>query len=108
MWTRQSLQTPDRAPSAILQAAATALEFSHRTNGTYAGATPEAVTVVQADQFRFGIGQQVLMPLARDLEKDVGMREHRADRARARRASHRGRPRVRRLTFREPTPRQPA
>ncbi len=30
MWTRQSLQTTDRAPAAILQAAATALEFSHR------------------------------------------------------------------------------
>jgi hypothetical protein len=49
MWTRQSLQTTERAPSAILQAAATALEFSHRTNGTYAGATPDAVTVVSAD-----------------------------------------------------------
>jgi hypothetical protein len=49
MWTRQSLQTTDRAPAAILQAAATALEFSHRTNGTYAGATPEAVTLVSAD-----------------------------------------------------------
>jgi hypothetical protein len=49
MWTRQSLQTTERAPSAILQAAATALEFSHRTNGTYAGATPETVTLVSAD-----------------------------------------------------------
>jgi hypothetical protein len=49
MWTRQSLQTTDRAPSAILLAASTALEFSHRTNGTYAGATPDAVTVVSAD-----------------------------------------------------------
>ena len=49
MWTRQSLQTTDRAPTAILQAAATALEFSHRANGTYAGATPEAVTLVRAD-----------------------------------------------------------
>jgi hypothetical protein len=49
MWTRQSIQTTDRAPLAILQAAATALEFSHRTNGTYAGATPGAVTVVSAD-----------------------------------------------------------
>lgn len=55
MWTRQSLQTTDRAPAAILQAAATALEFSHRTNGTYAGSTPEAVTLVQADQFRYCI-----------------------------------------------------
>jgi 2-keto-3-deoxy-6-phosphogluconate aldolase len=55
MWTRQSLQTTDRAPAAILQAAATALEFSHRTNGTYAGATPEAVTLVSGDQFRYCI-----------------------------------------------------
>lgn len=55
MWTRQSLQTTDRAPAAILQAAATALEFSHRTNGTYAGAAPEAVTLVWADQFRYCI-----------------------------------------------------
>jgi hypothetical protein len=49
MWTRQSLQTTERAPTAILEAAAVALEFSHRTTGTYAGATPEAVTVVSAD-----------------------------------------------------------
>jgi hypothetical protein len=49
MWTRQSLQTTERAPSAILEAAAVALEFSHRTTGTYAGATPDAVTVVSAD-----------------------------------------------------------
>ena len=55
MWTRQSLQTTERAPSAILQAAATALEFSHRTNGTYAGATPETVTLVSGDQFRYCI-----------------------------------------------------
>jgi hypothetical protein len=55
MWTRQSLQTTDRAPTAILQAAATALEFSHRANGTYAGATPDAVTLVRADQFRYCI-----------------------------------------------------
>jgi 2-keto-3-deoxy-6-phosphogluconate aldolase len=65
MWTRQSLQTTDRAPAAILQAAATALEFSHRANGTYAGATPEAVTLVWADQFRYCIeygGQFVAGP----------------------------------------------
>ena len=55
MWTRQSLQTTDRAPEAILQAAATALEFSHKANGTYAGATPEAVTLVSGDQFRYCI-----------------------------------------------------
>ena len=54
-WTRQSLQTTDRAPAAILQAAATALEFSHRANGTYSGATPEAVKLVSGDQFRYCI-----------------------------------------------------
>ncbi|MBA2360593.1 MAG: hypothetical protein H0V79_06625 [Actinobacteria bacterium] len=51
MWTRQSFQTTDPAPTAILQAATTALELSHRTNGTYAGVTPtpDTVTVVHAD-----------------------------------------------------------
>jgi hypothetical protein len=49
MWTRQSFQTTEKAPTAILLAATTALEFSHRTNGTYAGATPDRVTVVWAD-----------------------------------------------------------
>lgn len=53
MWSRQSLQTTDRAPSAILVAAATALEFSHRASGTYAGAAPEGMTLVWADQFRY-------------------------------------------------------
>jgi hypothetical protein len=53
IWTRQSLQTTERAPTVILEAAATALEFSHRTSGTYAGATPEAVTLMWADQFRY-------------------------------------------------------
>ena len=53
MWTRQSLQTTDRAPEAILQAAATALEFSHKANGTYAGATLPDVTLVSSDQFRY-------------------------------------------------------
>lgn len=55
MWTRQSLQATDRAPQAILQAAATALEFSHRASGTYAGAAPEGVTLVSGDQFRYCI-----------------------------------------------------
>lgn len=49
MWSRQSLQTTDRAPTAILQAAGTALEFAHRASGTYAGAAPETVTLVSAD-----------------------------------------------------------
>jgi hypothetical protein len=55
MWTRQSLQTTDRAPQAILQAAATALEFNHRATGTYAGATLEDVLLVSGDQFRYCI-----------------------------------------------------
>jgi hypothetical protein len=49
MWARQSFQTTEKAPTAILQAAAVALEFSHRTTGTYAGAAPESVTLVWAD-----------------------------------------------------------
>ena len=48
-WARQSFQTAEKAPTAILQAAAVALEFSHRTNGTYAGSTPETITIVRAD-----------------------------------------------------------
>jgi hypothetical protein len=48
-WVRQSFQTSEKAPTAILQAAAVALEFSHRTTGTYAGATPDGVIVVWAD-----------------------------------------------------------
>jgi hypothetical protein len=48
-WARESLQQTEKAPPAILQAAAVGLEFSHRTNGTYAGATPATVTLVSAD-----------------------------------------------------------
>jgi hypothetical protein len=48
-WARQSFQTTEKAPTAILQAAGVALEFTHRTTGTYAGATPDAVTLVSAD-----------------------------------------------------------
>jgi hypothetical protein len=48
-WARQTFQTTEKAPTAILQAAATALEFSHRANGTYAGAKPDSVTIVRAD-----------------------------------------------------------
>ena len=55
MWTRQSLQTTERAPTAVLQAAGTALEFSHRSTGTYAGAQVEGVTLVSGDQFRYCI-----------------------------------------------------
>jgi hypothetical protein len=48
-WARQSFQTTEKAPTAILETAAVALEFSHRANGTYAGATPPSVTLVSAD-----------------------------------------------------------
>lgn len=48
-WARQAFQTTEKAPPAVLQAAAVALEFSHRANGTYAGATPGTVTLVSAD-----------------------------------------------------------
>ena len=64
-WARQNFQTTERAPTAILQAAATALEFTHRRTGTYAGAKPEAVTLVWADQFRYCIefgGQHIAGP----------------------------------------------
>jgi hypothetical protein len=54
-WARQNFQTTEKAPSAILQAAATALEFSHRTTGTYVGAKTESVKLVWADQFRYCI-----------------------------------------------------
>ena len=54
-WARQTFQTTEKAPTAILQAAATALEFSHRANGTYAAGAPEGVTLVWADQFRYCI-----------------------------------------------------
>jgi hypothetical protein len=49
LWAQQSFQTTEKAPPAILQAAGVALEFSHRTTGTYAGATPASVTLVSAD-----------------------------------------------------------
>lgn len=48
-WARQNFQATEKAPPAVLEAAAVALEFSHRTNGTYDGATPQTVTVVSAD-----------------------------------------------------------
>ena len=64
-WARQSFQTTEKAPTAILQAAATAIEFSHRTTGTYAGAAPHGVTLVWADQFRYCVelrGQHIAGP----------------------------------------------
>ena len=54
-WARQNFQTTEKAPAAILQAAATALEFTHRQTGTYAGAKTESVKLVWADQFRYCI-----------------------------------------------------
>jgi hypothetical protein len=54
-WARQNFQTTEKAPAAILQAAATALEFKHRATGTYAGEAPEGVTLAWADQFRYCI-----------------------------------------------------
>ena len=53
MWTRQSFQTSEKAPSAILLAAGTAIEFTHKSTGTYLGRSPEGVTLVWADQFRY-------------------------------------------------------
>lgn len=64
-WARQNFQTTEKAPTAILQAAATTLEFSHRTTGTYAGAKTESVKLVWADQFRYCIefgGQYIAGP----------------------------------------------
>ena len=48
-WARESFQTTQKAPSAILQTAAVVLEANHRINGTYAGSRPGSVTVVSAD-----------------------------------------------------------
>jgi hypothetical protein len=64
-WARQNFQTTEKAPTAILLAAATAMEFSHRTTGTYAGAAPDGVQLVWADQFRYCIelrGQHIAGP----------------------------------------------
>lgn len=54
-WARQNFQSSEPAPAAVLQAAATALEFSHRATGTYVGKAPEGVTLVWADKFRYCI-----------------------------------------------------
>jgi hypothetical protein len=48
-WARQSFQTAQKAPQAILQTAAVVLEANHRTSGTYAGTAPGSVRVVSAD-----------------------------------------------------------
>lgn len=64
-WARENFQTTEKAPAAVLQAAATALEFTHRSTGTYAAAKPETVTLVWADQSRYCIefgGQHIAGP----------------------------------------------
>jgi hypothetical protein len=64
-WARQNFQTTEKAPAAILQTAATALEFSHRTTGTYAAAKLESVKLVWADQSRYCVefgGQHIAGP----------------------------------------------
>ena len=48
-WARESFQTTQKAPQAVLQAATVVLELNHRTTGTYAGTRPGNVTVVSAD-----------------------------------------------------------
>jgi hypothetical protein len=64
-WARQNFQTTEKAPAAVLQAAATTLEFSHRTTGTYAAANTESVKLVWANQSRYCIefgGQHIAGP----------------------------------------------
>ena len=54
-WARQSFRAPEKAPAAILQAAATVLELNHRTTGTYDTTKLETVTLAWADQSRYCI-----------------------------------------------------
>jgi Tfp pilus assembly protein PilE len=49
LWSQQAKEARDEAPTAILQAATTALELNHRIRGTYAGVTFSDVTIVRAD-----------------------------------------------------------
>lgn len=49
LWSQQAREARDEAPTAILQAATTALELNHRIRGTYAGVTFSDATVVRAD-----------------------------------------------------------
>ena len=58
MWAQKSFQTTEKAPAAILEAASVALEFNHRTTGTYAVAPPEGITLAWADRFRYCIEYQ--------------------------------------------------
>jgi hypothetical protein len=48
LWSQHSSQVREDAPTAILQAATTALELNHRVTGTYAGASLDGVTLVSA------------------------------------------------------------
>jgi hypothetical protein len=57
-WARQNFHATEKAPPAVLQAARTAIEFSHRTNGTYAGAEIGDVKLVWADIHRYCIEYQ--------------------------------------------------
>jgi hypothetical protein len=49
LWSQQTKQVETDAPTAILQAATTALELNHRIRGTYAGVTFSDVKIVRAD-----------------------------------------------------------
>ena len=49
VWSQQAKHVQEDAPSAILQAATTALELNHRIRGTYAGVTFSDVNIVRAD-----------------------------------------------------------
>jgi hypothetical protein len=49
LWSHQSSQAREQAPTAILQAAGAALELNHRINGTYSGVHLDGVTLVRAD-----------------------------------------------------------
>jgi type II secretory pathway pseudopilin PulG len=49
VWSQQARRTRAEAPTAVLQAATTALELNHRIRGTYAGVSFSDVKVVRAD-----------------------------------------------------------
>jgi len=49
LWSQQGTQVRKDAPTAVLGAAATALELNHRIRGTYAGVAFDDVKVVRAD-----------------------------------------------------------
>lgn len=48
-FAQRNFQSTEKAPPAILKAAAVGLEFNHKTTGTYAGAKPDPVTLASAD-----------------------------------------------------------